>query len=119
MRKALVALAVPLAVATAAPAHASELGIETDIGGLGIRVNVINPGSLADQNCQYKAVPTQPTLLSPVFRNFTLPRDAPSVSLDFPGVPTGTEWTINISCTWAGNPPALGSPGRGTKVVRY
>ena len=62
------------------------------------------------------------SLVPPAHRDFALCEKA-TVTLQFPGVPTGTSWQVAIVCSWAGD-PFVGAhvpwmPGHFDQTVTY
>ncbi|MDT5236974.1 MAG: hypothetical protein QOF47_2961 [Mycobacterium sp.] len=103
----LMALAtIPLALA--APAHADQphvldVAFAPSLGGM--QVSVTDSAFPYAQNCAYDATSLGGlgSLAAPAHRDFVL-RDKAPVTLQFPGVPTGTTWHVTIACRWVGNP---------------
>ena len=103
MKRILVsALAVPAMLLTAAPADAA-VGVTATfnptLSGMNVTINNVEP-QFAKQ-CGYTAVPQQPTLLQVVERPFALAPGG-STTISMPGIPTGTNWRIHITCDYTG-----------------
>jgi hypothetical protein len=107
------ALIVPAALALAAPAHADGLDVifQPNIGGMVVNVSATG-GYPQAQNCTYTAVSAGGlgSLVPPtVNKPFNLPPNG-TANVRLPGIPTGSTWSVQINCEWAG-PPLPKGPG--------
>ena len=101
------AVAVPMMLATAAPALATVRGLDVNfeplLGGIGIRVEVVDTVGAGKQNCSYDSKPEGGnSLLPPFHKDFVLGLNG-TTSWQIPGIATGTLWRVHIDCTY--DPP--------------
>jgi len=127
-RTAAAALVIPAALALAAPAHASDLNVifQPGFGGMTVIVTETT-GYPQQQNCSYTSVSAGglASLVPPTVRKpFTLP-PGQTAQIQLPGIPTGSTFSVQISCDWVGPPLPKAqagdrpSPGRFDGVQSY
>jgi hypothetical protein len=115
------ALAVPAVIlATAGTAHATARGLDVNfeplLGGLGVRVEVVDTVGAGKQNCSYDSSPEQGLGL-PFHRDFVLGLNG-TTSWQIPGIATGTLWRVHIACTY--DPPnEFAKPGLFDDTVTF
>jgi hypothetical protein len=116
------AVAVPAVIlAGAGTAHATARGLDVNfeplLGGIGIRVEVVDTVGAGKQNCTYDSKSEGASLLPPFHKDFVLGVDG-VVSWQIPGIATGTLWRVHIACTF--DPPnQFAKPGLFDDTVTY
>jgi hypothetical protein len=119
---AAVAAAVPaLILANAGAAHATVRGLDVNfeplLGGLGIRVEVVDTVGAGKQNCSYDSHSEGDSLLPPFHKDFVLGLNG-TTSWQIPGIATGTLWRVHIDCTY--DPPnPFAKPGLFDDTVTF
>ena len=119
---AAVAAAVPaLILANAGAAHATVRGLDVNfeplLGGLGIRVEVVDTVGAGKQNCTYDSQSEGDSLLPPFHKDFVLGLNG-TTSWQIPGIATGTLWRVHIDCTY--DPPnPFAKPGLFDDTVTF
>jgi hypothetical protein len=122
LSSAAAALAVPAAIlATAGTAHATVRGLDVNfeplLGGLGIRVEVVDTVGAGKQNCSYDSHSEGESLLPPFHKDFVLGLNG-TTSWQIPGIATGTLWRVHIACTF--DPPnQFAKPGLFDDTVTF
>jgi hypothetical protein len=115
------AVAVPaLILASAGSAHATVRGLDVNfeplLGGLGIRVEVVDTVGAGKQNCSYDSSSEQGLGL-PFHKDFVLGLNG-TTSWQIPGIATGTLWRVHIACTY--DPPnEFAKPGLFDDTVTF
>ena len=115
------AVAVPVVIlATAGTAHATVRGLDVNfeplLGGIGIRVEVVDTVGAGKQNCSYDSKP-ESGLGIPFHKDFVLGLNG-TTSWQIPGIATGTLWRVHIACTY--DPPnQFAKPGLFDDTVTF
>ncbi len=115
------AVTVPLMLANAGPAHATVRGLDVNfeplLGGVGMRVEVVDTVGAGKQNCSYDSKPEGDSLLPPFHKDFVLGLNG-TTSWQTPGIATGTLWRVHIACTY--DPPnEFAKPGLFDDTVTF
>ena len=115
------AVAAPLMLASAGTAQPTVRGLDVNfeplLGGLGIRVEVVDTVGAGKQNCSYDSKSEGESLLPPFHKDFVLGLNG-TTSWQIPGIATGTLWRVHIDCTL--DPPnEVAKPGLFDDTVTF
>jgi hypothetical protein len=105
------------ASAALATVRGLDVNFEPLLGGVGVRVEVVDTVGAGKQNCSYDAKSEGASLLPPFHKDFVLGLNG-TTSWQIPGIATGTLWRVHIACTF--DPPnQFAKPGLFDDTVTF